>query len=655
MNDTPEALRLETRTAFLGLLSQALLALGLMGLGRWAGAAPFLLAGTLALNFVPIWAYVWLESWREEPPEDGAPAAKAPRGERLLAPLLAFCCGVLLCVAGDKRWSSRLWEDGVQPDQLKVLALAAAMTLLALAVARYFPLLAKTSGLKRLEPPARFLLGSAVLSLVATCWLACVKFGLEGLAGVLALVIPWTGTVLGLEMLLFCGLDFFRPRSPGKASRPAYDSRLLELFFNSRNFGRSFGETFEYQFGFEMSKSWFMRLAASSFLPLLALGLATVVGMSCLFVVETGEEAVVLRFGRLRGEALGPGLHLKAPWPVDLVERFDTAAVRKLHVGSHQTLSSKGEIYLANAPVLWYNQHGLGVEEYLLVAPPPGPDGDVGPSGRAVAASLLGGDIFVEYRISDLLRFLSSASEPERLFAQLAESEASRELLRHDLGSLLGGGRAEAERRLLLRLQEAAKGAGLGIEPLKVGFGGVHPPQAVAESFHETIIARKERESRIEAAKAYVVQMGTAAAGSVRQAEALGAAIAKFEENPSDAVASERCDELMRSSGGWVAEKLAVAQGYRWAKENSERGKAELFARELALFKIGPHMYPRWLYFSLLERGMADKRKLVLLSERKGLLLHLGPGVADLSGQAVPPLEGGEPDGAPAKNNRDEP
>ncbi len=52
-----------------------------------------------------------------------------------------------------------------------------------------------------------------------------------------------------------------------------------------------------------------------------ALGLALL--GSSLYTVDESERAIVTRFGRPLPEIAGPGLHLKAPWPIDALVRLD--------------------------------------------------------------------------------------------------------------------------------------------------------------------------------------------------------------------------------------------------------------------------------------------------------------------------------------------
>ena len=55
-------------------------------------------------------------------------------------------------------------------------------------------------------------------------------------------------------------------------------------------------------------------------------------GRTVLFTVDETEIALVVRFSRPSETKYGPGLHVKAPWPIDAVLRFD----RRLLVFAHE-------------------------------------------------------------------------------------------------------------------------------------------------------------------------------------------------------------------------------------------------------------------------------------------------------------------------------
>jgi regulator of protease activity HflC (stomatin/prohibitin superfamily) len=447
-------------------------------------------------------------------------------------------------------------------------------------------------------------------------------------------------TVIGAEIGVFLFLVLFRPRRRGEEPRPAFDSRLLGLLLHSEGVGQTVWEAMDYQFGFEASRSWLVRLCARSLWAWALLAGGTLLLASMFVIVEPHQQALLFRFGELRGDALGPGLHWKAPWPVDSAVIHDVTGVRRIHVGSHRPETPGGEIYRADVPILWSNLHGVTAEEFLVVAPSAdsleavaragGQESGSALSGEAKPPSvnLMGGDIFVEYRIGDLRAFALASRDTEFLFAQIAEAEASRELFRYDIDALLGNGRIEAENRLLQRLRDEAAAHALGIEVLKVGFAGTHPPMDVADAFHETIIARQERLTAIQDAESYATRVKTEAAGTLEQANELIRGIDALEkgENAGDqggfTQSRDKAEILLAAAGGGVAEAMAEARGYRWWRENEERGKSERFLREIELCRIGPVMFPQWQYLSTLEQGLAPAKKFVLLADREKLVLR---------------------------------
>jgi membrane protease subunit HflC len=63
--------------------------------------------------------------------------------------------------------------------------------------------------------------------------------------------------------------------------------------------------------------------ARSRILPWLAVAAAAGLLLTSLYTVDETQKAIVTRFGSPVPGVAGPGLHLKAPWPIDSVLRFD--------------------------------------------------------------------------------------------------------------------------------------------------------------------------------------------------------------------------------------------------------------------------------------------------------------------------------------------
>jgi regulator of protease activity HflC (stomatin/prohibitin superfamily) len=649
------------RIALAGMVAQILLSASVIILGRWSGTAGLQAAGFLGVVGVFAWAWLAMHqhlrgSSAQQPPappaearEEDAAGEDGAADTALLtdsvSPILSLFIAIGLAWFG-AALSATAWRVSpadrlMQVDPLRAMALMAGWCIVAFGITRFFALLRRrAAATHELGAGVKFMAGVLWAGVLFLVGFAAMHFGFAAPLRWVSVFVPVAAMVIGAEIGVFLFLDRFRPRRRGEEPRPAFDSRLLGLLLHSEGMGQTVWEALDYQFGFEASRSWLLRLCARSLWAWALLAGGTLLLASMIVIVEPHQQALLFRFGELRGDTLGPGLHWKAPWPVDSAVIHDVTGVRRIHVGSHRPETPGGEIYLADVPILWSNLHGVTAEEFLVVAPSADSLEAVGhasgkESGSALAGeakppsvNLMGGDIFVEYRIGDLRAFALASRDTESLFAQIAEAEASRELFRYDIDALLGNGRIEAENRLLHRLRDEAAAHDLGIEVLKVGFAGTHPPMDVADAFHETIIARQERLTAIQDAESYATRVKIEAAGTLEQADELIRGIDALEkgENAGDesgsAQSRDKAETLLATAGGRVAEAMAEARGYRWQRENEERGKSERFLREIELFRIAPIMFSRWQYLSTLEQGLRHARKFVLLADREKLVLR---------------------------------
>ena len=163
--------------------------------------------------------------------------------------------------------------------------------------ARYTLALARMAEWRLLHAGASFMAATALASLALV-------LGLMGGTQVawaeplVAYVIRAAMFVLGIELAANLILEHYRPRVAGQLSRPAFDSRLLGLITEPGGIARSIAEAINYQFGFEVSATWFYRLLQRWFLPLVVVMLIAIFALSSIVVVEADEQVVIERFGR---------------------------------------------------------------------------------------------------------------------------------------------------------------------------------------------------------------------------------------------------------------------------------------------------------------------------------------------------------------------
>ena len=123
--------------------------------------------------------------------------------------------------------------------------------------------------------------------------------------------------VVALETLAQLVLEIYRPRTKRGSPRPLFESRLVGLLGQPEGLITTASQALDYQFGFKVSETWFYRFFEKALAWLILLQLGVLLLSTCFIFVESGEQVLLERFGRpiaSRG-VLGPGAHLKLPWP----------------------------------------------------------------------------------------------------------------------------------------------------------------------------------------------------------------------------------------------------------------------------------------------------------------------------------------------------
>ena len=238
----------------------------------------------------------------------------------------------------------------VQTQQPLVCAIVAtAIAFVGFLMSRYATGMSAEPRWKPLRAGGSFFLGVALLCFVLAIALALSHFQIFPLLKIVSYVIPILLIVLGVETALNIIFDIYRPRLKGQYSRAAFDSRLLGTINEPGGIFRSVAAAMDYQFGFQVSQTWFYKLLEKAIVPLILFSAGTLYLASCLVVVGPNEEGIVERFGRpTTGDGqvrhIGPGLHLKLPWPMDIAYMYPTQQVMDLHIGYVPKIDPNGAV-----------------------------------------------------------------------------------------------------------------------------------------------------------------------------------------------------------------------------------------------------------------------------------------------------------------------
>ncbi len=676
--------------SLVGLGFQVLLLLYLALLAIWNGSEATQAAALMAACGIPIWLCLSLifkqrqlvreellevEQLRKEREAGGSTEALFGGDEerlllarrrllwmyRWLLPVFTILIiGLLVGLSLGYSWS---WSTGVYDKTWAVptnetisFAFVVGASLLSFWLSRYATGMARQEDWRMLRAGAAYLMGNTLSGVALAVTLGLVHFQIVVPERVLAYVLRITMLVVAGEILLNFVLDFYRPRQPGEEPRPAFDSRLFGLFCEPGGIARSIADAINYQFGFEVSSTWFYKLMQRAITPVLCFGVLTMFAMSCLVIVNEGEAVVIERFGRplqsgrvlgadAQGpaglDAVGPGLHWKYPWPIDIAYRYPARRVQEAMVGIREELKEEDP---AKA-LVWTVKHPSVPEITVIVATgaATGQPAATQPailedkavaaprsrSERSVAVGLLRMAMPIQYRIRDLEAWRTRFADPAAVFEALAYREVTRYAASVEIDQVIGADRKKMSEDLRARIQKEADDLGLGVQIVTLGLQGVHPPSEsdVAKQFERVIGAQSKKQALIRAGESERNRILSEVCGDVERARQLAAAISKLDApgvGPEESArARQVIDDLFHGNAargirpitGRAAEIVAAARADMWRMINESRADADTFALELPVYRTAPRIYRMRRYMDVLEEGLRKIRKYLIAAD----------------------------------------
>jgi len=500
---------------------------------------------------------------------------------------------------------------------------------------------------KPLRAGGSFFLGLALLCFVLAIALALVHFQIFPLLSVVNYAVPILLAVLGAETALNIIFDIYRPRLKGQYSRAAFDSRLLGTINEPGGIFRSVAAAIDYQFGFQVSQTWFYKLLEKAIIPLILFSVATLYLASCFVVVSPNEEAIVERFGRpVAGDGqvrhVGPGLHLKLPWPVDIAYRHSTQQVMELQIGYVPKIDPNGNI-VQETKLLWGQTHYEQEHDLLVAAEYTAADVGEKLAEGAVPVSLVKVNMPVQYRIKDLRAYIYNHGDPGKLLEDICYRELARfastakvdvdDLQGSSPDNLLGVGRTKAKQVLTERIQKAADAQGLGTELVFVGLQGIHPPPEVAPDYQKVVGAVQAKQAKVLTAEAERNRNLSILAGSVARAYRLAELADQYQQAQRKGQADEaqhlgeQFDKaLLNESRGEIFRILSEAESYRFGKATLAQATGKQFAGQLQAYRAAPEIYMCEQRAAVLEEGLRDIRKYVVATDpndREVIIMNL--------------------------------
>jgi regulator of protease activity HflC (stomatin/prohibitin superfamily) len=426
---------------------------------------------------------------------------------------------------------------------------------------------------------------------------------------------------IGAEIFLNFVLNMYRPRTPGEFQRPAFDSRVLAFVAAPDKLAESVSEAVNYQFGFNVSSTWFYRLLERSVWLLVVLAALILWGMTTMTIVDPQESALLIRNGQVV-QSLDSGLSFKMPWPFDRVEKFPARSINQVVVGARSPSN--------DGPILWTNEHGAGSEQMFLVRPTVDAPEDRVEAVRDYA--LLVAEVSLHYSVGDLQKYLRIAQDaeygdPDQMRKDLLGAAASGVVLRYfatlSVDEVLGGERTEMNGAIRGAIQAHYDEMDWGVAIQFAGVVGVHPKKEVAGSFEEVVNADQRRESEIERAEAERIARLASVAGSVENANNIIEVLDDLEtlksENASPEVVEAKefeATSLILDSKGEASIVMSTARTNRWSRHMSARSQLVESAGQIAAYRAAPKPFMAREYLSALYDSVRLARVWIVPDQR---------------------------------------
>jgi len=301
------------------------------------------------------------------------------------------------------------------------------------------------------------------------------------------------------------------------------------------------------------------------------LAIAVVVGwfffVGPFYTVAPDEQGLVLTFGR-HSSTVGPGFHIKIPWPVQSVRTVKVEEVKRIEVGFRTVDSGPPAVYKDFKS----GDRRLLDEAQMLT-------GD---------ENIVNLDLVVQFRIKDAAAWEFHVKDPVGALRDITEAAIRQVIGDRLIDEATTTGKAEIQTEVKGIIQRIADLYGLGAWIQTVNIQDALPPKQVADAFQDVATSIQDKDRFKQEAEAYRNQ--------------------KIPEAEGEA------EKVLRAAEGTRAARVANATGEaeRFLKLAREYDKAKEVTRERLLLEALERILPR------IEKVIVDRDVAVLHLNKLG-------------------------------------
>lgn len=294
----------------------------------------------------------------------------------------------------------------------------------------------------------------------------------------------------------------------------------------------------------------------------IALVIIGIWAVSGVYTVESGENAVLLRFGKHVNTITQDGLHWHIPAPVERVQIINISESRRIEFG-FKTLKQGSTRQTATYA-------GVPLQSLMITSD------DI----------LVNVETAIQYKINLIEDYLFNVDDQLGTLEIAAESAIRRVVANHTLDEVLTENKFEIQSEIKEDLQEICEDYGLGVSILAVQLQDVNPPDEVDAAFKDVANAKEDKNSYINEAQSYH-------------------------------------NEIVPRARGNAAEMLNQAEAFKEKRMAEARGDVANFVQILEKYKMGESVTRKRLYLETLEEILPGIEKYIV--EGGGNLLKFLP------------------------------
>jgi modulator of FtsH protease HflK len=283
--------------------------------------------------------------------------------------------------------------------------------------------------------------------------------------------------------------------------------------------------------------------------------------LSGIYTVHTGEEAVVLRFGKFINKVTQAGLHWHIPSPVDQVLILNVNEARRMEFG-YRTLSEGDTRDYAS-------YSGVPIQSLMLTSD----------------ENLVNVETAVQYRITSIEKYLFNVDDQVQTLEIASESSIRRVVASHILDEVLTENKFGIQQEIMDDLQAICNTYDMGVSIMAVQLQDVYAPDEVDAAFKDVANAREDKTSYINQSQSY--------------------------EN-----------EIIPKARGNAAEMLNQAEAYKEKRIAEAKGDVANFVQILEKYQLGKDVTRKRMFLETLEEILPGIDKYIV-DDGEGVLKFL--------------------------------